>query len=54
MALTIKNVMDLDVLRAMGYDLSRVVAEFGEDYLDKENERYYELNPWIERKETNG
>ena len=54
MASTIKNVMGLDVLKAMGYDMSRVVAEFGEDYLNNENERYYELNPWVDRKESNG
>lgn len=54
MASTIKNVMGLDTLKSMGFDMSEVVAKFGEDYLDKENERYYELNPWVDRKESNG
>ncbi len=54
MASTIKNVMGLETLKSMGFDMREVVAKFGEDYLDKENERYYELNPWVDRKESNG
>jgi len=48
MASTIKYVYGLDVLKSMGYDLSDVIAEYGEEWLKQEDAKYLELKKPME------
>jgi len=40
---TCKTVMGLEFVKRMGYDLSKVVEEFGEEWLEKENDDYVDI-----------
>lgn len=48
MAESIKSIYGLDVLKSIGYDMSDVIAEYGEEWLEKEDEIYLELKEPME------